>query len=55
LEKDLRSLVAISELTADKAWLKKQGTAEFATLFRVKRDKAVRIIEALNQSDDSGA
>lgn len=48
LEKNVRSLIAISELTADKEWLKKQGAAEIATLFGVKHDKAVRMIEALN-------
>jgi hypothetical protein len=46
--------VAISELAADKVWLKKQGAAEIATLFGVKHDKAVRMIEALNQSEIRG-
>ncbi len=48
LEKNVRSLIAISELTADKDWLKRQGAAEIATLFGVKHDKAIRMIEAMN-------
>jgi hypothetical protein len=53
LEKNIRSLIAMSEVASDKEWLKKQGGAEFATLFGVKHDKAVRMIEALNSSDDA--
>jgi hypothetical protein len=48
LDKNIRSLVAISELTADKEWLRKQGAAEVATFFGVKHDKAVQMIEAMN-------
>ena len=51
LEKNVRSLIAISELATDREWLKKQGAAEIATLFGVKHDKAVRMIEAMNASD----
>ena len=51
LEKNVRSLIAISELATDPEWLRKQGAAEIATLFGVKHDKAVRMIEAMNASD----
>ena len=51
LRKNLESLIAMSEVAADKDWLKKLDGASFATLFGVKHDKAVRMVEALNASD----
>lgn len=54
LEKNIRSLIAMSEVAADKEWLKGQDAAEFGTMFGIKHDKAVRLIEALNQSDAEG-
>lgn len=51
LTKNIESLIAMSEVAADKNWLKKMDGASFATLFGVKHDKAVRMIEAMNASD----
>lgn len=50
LEQNVRSLIAISEVTSDHGYLKEQSGAELATLFGVKHDKAIRMIEALNRS-----
>lgn len=55
LEANIRSLVSIAEVSGDKGWLKEQGAAEIATLFGVKHDKAIRMIEALNQANATDA
>ena len=55
LETNVRSLIAISEKTADPEWLDKQTASEVSLLFGVKHDKVVRMIEALNGSDAEGS
>ncbi len=55
LRKNLESLIAMSEVSADKDWLKKMDGASFATLFGVKHDKAVRMIEALNANNENAS
>lgn len=55
LETNVRSLIAISEKTADADWLDKQSASEVSLLFGVKHDKVVRMIEALNGSDAEGS
>lgn len=50
LTENLKSLVAISKAASDAEWLHKQSAAEVGTLFGIKHDKAVRLIEALNSN-----
>lgn len=51
----LITLKTQAEHFGDKSWLKKQGANELAVLHGVSTDKAIRLLEALSNSEDSEA
>ena len=53
LEENLRSLRAQAEVFGKPEWLEKQSASELAVLHGVQTDKPIRLLEALNRSDDA--
>ena len=53
LETNLESLKAQAEYFKTEEWLKKQNAADVAVLHGVMTDKAVRLIEAFNATDNA--
>lgn len=51
LDADLRGLIAVSELMADREWLRTQDAAALATLKGVSYDKVFKLLEALESPD----
>ncbi len=51
LEASLASLTRIANITTDNVWLKSQNAAELATLYGVKADKIIRILEAIERAN----
>ncbi len=54
LEASLASLTRIAKVTADDVWLKSQNAAELATLYGVKADKIIKILEAIERANSTG-
>ncbi len=54
LEASLGSLTRIANITKDEVWIKSQNAAELATLYGVKADKIIKILEAIERANSQG-
>lgn len=54
LESGLESLKRISDITKNEGWLIAQSAEKLATLYQVKADKIIQILEALERAQSQG-
>lgn len=52
VEAELLTTIAMQDVFRDKEWLKKQSASELAVLYGVIKDKTLRVLEALPDSND---